>query len=76
MDFLGYLPPICGFSLGLGVFGGGVETLPWFVGFAGSLPLMEYRSLPTAAIGLFVTGFLGVCLVLAIFVCFWLLEAK
>ena len=76
MDFLGCLPPICGFSLGLGVDGGSVETFPWFIGIKGSLPSMELRSLPTASIGLSLNGFLGVCLVLAIFVCFWLLEAK
>ena len=59
-DFLGCLPPMCGFSVGLGA----------------CLPSMEHRSLPTAAIGLSLTGFLGVCLVLTIFICFWLLEAK
>ena len=64
------LAPICGFSLGLGVAGGGVETLSWFVGLRGSLPSMECRSLPTAAIGLSLTGFLGVCLVLAILFAF------
>ena len=54
------LPPMCCFSVGLG----------------GCLPSMECRSLPTVALGLSLTGFLGVCLVLALFVCFWLLEAK
>ena len=53
-----------------GVAGGGVETLPWFVGLGGSLSSMECRSLPTAAIGLSLTGFLGVCLVLTILVAF------